>query len=192
MTSHVTAILPSKQGPLISHILLVNSRVQLAQFTWIHRISVNKYGVSISISRDIMSFTRDDMYQWNCTSSDPVRLVSNSVKTCDNRQKTCIHMNTHENTYMYWWSSTNYEPVWHLPTGSNMVPCLPMLPASKHTNYMWRLPYPMLPPSSTTYLNLLINATHNKTQTQRQADICLGLPACLCVLLCVTLTGSCR
>ena len=52
----------------------------------------------------------------------PVWLVSNSFKTCDNEQNTCIHVNTHENRY--WWSSTNYEPVWHVPTGSEMVPCL--------------------------------------------------------------------
>ena len=35
------------------------------------------------------------------------------VKTRDNRQNACIQVNTHEN--MYWWSSTNYEPVWHVP-----------------------------------------------------------------------------
>ena len=56
------------------------------------------------------------------TNSNPVQLVSNSFKTCDNRQNTCIHMNPHENTY--WWSGTNYEPVWHVPTGSEIVPCL--------------------------------------------------------------------
>jgi len=54
--------------------------------------------------------SRDDTYQWNRTSSDPVRLMSNLFKTRDNRQNTCIHMNTHENTY--WWSGTSYEPVW--------------------------------------------------------------------------------
>ena len=46
----------------------------------------------------------------------------NSFKTRDNTQNTCIHVNTHVNTY--WWSSTNYEPVCHVPTGSEMVPCL--------------------------------------------------------------------
>ena len=87
--------------------------------------SVNKFGVSTCVYREIMSFSHDDTCQWNCTSSDPVRLVSNSFKTHDSRQNTCIHVNTvntHENTY--WWSGTNYEPVWHMPTGSEMVPCL--------------------------------------------------------------------
>ena len=83
--------------------------------------SVNKFGVSTHVYREITSFSRDDMYQWNCTSSDPVWLMSNSFKTRDNEQNTCIHLNTHENRY--WWSSTNYEPVWHVPTGSEMVPC---------------------------------------------------------------------
>ena len=84
--------------------------------------SVNKFGVSTRVYCEITSFSRDDTYQWNRTSSDPVRLMSNSFKTCDNRQNTCIHVNTHET--MYWWSGTNYEPVWHVPTGSEMVPCL--------------------------------------------------------------------
>jgi len=44
--------------------------------------------------------------------------MSNSFKTCDNRQ----NVNTHEN--IYWWSGTNYEPVCHMPNGSEMVPCL--------------------------------------------------------------------
>ena len=48
--------------------------------------------------------------------------MSNSFKTHDNGQDICIHVNTHENTY--WWSGTNHEPVWHVPTGSEMVPCL--------------------------------------------------------------------
>ena len=79
--------------------------------------SVNKFGVSTRVYREITSF------QWNRTSSDPVRLVSNSFITPrDNRQNTCIHVNTQEN--MYWWNGTNYEPVWHVPTGSEMVPCL--------------------------------------------------------------------
>ena len=84
--------------------------------------SVNKFGVSTRIYSEITSFSRDDTCQWNRTSSDLVRLVSNSFKTRDNRQNTYIHVNTHENTY--WWSGTNYEPVWHVPTGSEMVPCL--------------------------------------------------------------------
>ena len=83
---------------------------------------VNKFGVSTHVYRETTCFSCDDMYQWNRTSSDPVRLVSNSFKIRDNRQNTCIHMNTHENTY--WWSGTNYEPVWHVPTGLEMVPCL--------------------------------------------------------------------
>ena len=70
--------------------------------------SVNKFGVSTRVYREITSFSRVDTYQLNCTSSDPVRLVSNLFKTRDNRQNTCIHVNTHENTY---WCSTNYEPV---------------------------------------------------------------------------------
>ena len=84
--------------------------------------SVNKFGVSTRVNREITSFSGDDTYQWNHTSSDPVRLMSNSFKTRDTRQNTCIHVNTHENTY--WWSGTNYEPVWHVSFGSEMVPCL--------------------------------------------------------------------
>ena len=68
--------------------------------------SVDKCCVSIRVSLEITIF-----FTW-----------SNSFKTRDNRQNTCIHVNTRENTY--WWSGTNYEPVWHLPTGSEMVPCL--------------------------------------------------------------------
>ena len=83
--------------------------------------SVNKC-VSTHGYREIMSFSCDDTCQWNHTSSDPLRLMSNSFKTRDNGQNTCIHVNTHESTY--WWSGTNYEPVWHVPTGSEMVPCL--------------------------------------------------------------------
>ena len=54
--------------------------------------------------------------------------VLTQYDSCQTRSKpvttgrTCIHVNTHENTY--WWSSTNYEPVFHVPTGSEMVPCL--------------------------------------------------------------------
>ena len=52
--------------------------------------SVNKFGVSIHISREITSFSHDDTCQLNHTSSGPVRLVSNSFKTRDNRQNTSI------------------------------------------------------------------------------------------------------
>ena len=64
------------------------------------------------VSCEITSFSHDDTCQWNRNCSGLVRLVSNSFKTHDNRQNTCIHVNTHENTY--WWSGTNYEPVWHV------------------------------------------------------------------------------
>ena len=70
---------------------------------------INKFGVSTRVYHEITRFSHDDTYQRNRTSSDPVRLMSNSFKTHDNRQNTCIHVNTHAN--MYWWSSTNYEPV---------------------------------------------------------------------------------
>ena len=98
-------------------------------YKWIHEFpyvnsldSVNKFGVLTRVYHEIMSFSRDDTYQWNRTSSHPVQLVSNSFKIRDNRQNTCIHVNTHENRYC--WSGTNYEPVWHVSTGSEMVPCL--------------------------------------------------------------------
>ena len=68
-----------------------------------------KFWVSTRVYREITSFSCDVIYQRNCTSSDPVRLVSNSLKIRDNRQNTCIHVNTHKNTY--WWSGTSYEPV---------------------------------------------------------------------------------
>ena len=57
--------------------------------------SVKKFGVSTRVYRAIMSFSRDDTYQWNHTSSDPLRLMSNSFKIRDNRQNTWIHMKTH-------------------------------------------------------------------------------------------------
>ena len=85
--------------------------------------SVKKlFGVSTRVYREITHFSSNDIYQWNRTCSDPVRLVSNSFKTRDNRQNTCIYVNIHENAY--WWSGTNYKPVWHVPTGLEMVPCL--------------------------------------------------------------------
>ena len=84
--------------------------------------SVNKFGVSIRVYHEIMNFSDDDTYQGNRASSDPVQLMSNLFKTRNNRQNMCIHVSIYENTY--WWSGTNYEPVWHMPTGSEMVPCL--------------------------------------------------------------------
>ena len=71
---------------------------------------------------EITSFSRDDMYQWNCTSSDPVRLVSKLVQNSWLQAEHVYSRNTQENTY--WWSGTNYEPVWYVLTGSEMVPCL--------------------------------------------------------------------
>ena len=64
---------------------------------------------------EIMSFSCDDTYQWNRTSSDPVRLVSNLFKTRDNRQNTCIHDISREYTrkhvlverYQLWTSMTH-------------------------------------------------------------------------------------
>ena len=41
----------------------------------------------------------DITYQWNRTSIDPIRLVSNSFTTRDNRQNTCIHVNTYMKTH---------------------------------------------------------------------------------------------
>ena len=84
--------------------------------------SVNKYGVSIRVSREITSVSSDDTYQWKCISSDPVQHVSNSGK---NSWQQAEHMYSHEYIWnTYWWSGTNYEPVWHQPTVSKMVPCL--------------------------------------------------------------------
>ena len=68
--------------------------------------------------------------------------MSNSFKTCDNRQNTCIHMNTHEN--MYWWSRTNYEPVWHVPTGSETVPCLLGVADKNYNNIITHSPFKVL------------------------------------------------
>ena len=51
-------------------------------------------------------------------STTRVKLVQNSWQQAED----VYSVNTHEN--MYWWSGTNYEPVWHVPTGSEIVPCL--------------------------------------------------------------------
>ena len=59
------------------------------------------------VYREITIFSRDDTYQWNRTSSDPVRLVSNSFKTRDNRQNTCVHVKTCiGEPYQLWTSMT--------------------------------------------------------------------------------------
>ena len=60
--------------------------------------SVNKFDVSTRVYHEIMLFSRDDMYQWNRTSSDPVWLVSNSIKTFDNRLNTFIYFWIHMKT----------------------------------------------------------------------------------------------
>ena len=39
---------------------------------------MKKFGVSTQVYREIMSFSRDDTYQWNCTSTTGVKLVQNS------------------------------------------------------------------------------------------------------------------
>ena len=64
--------------------------------------SVNKFGVFTVKSRVFHVMTRT-------IETVPVLTQYDSFKTRDNRQNTCIHMNTHES--MYWWSGTNYEPV---------------------------------------------------------------------------------
>ena len=54
-------------------------------------------------NRGVRSKPRHDMYMHSYKKtifSQTVALLS---------QDTCIHVNTHENTY--WWSGTNYEPV---------------------------------------------------------------------------------
>ena len=84
---------------------------------WIHPILWTNL-----VCRHVFTVKPRVFHMMTRVSSDPVWLVSNSFKTRDNWQNTCIHVNTHENTY--WWSGTNYEPVWHMPTGSEMVPCL--------------------------------------------------------------------
>ena len=55
-----------------------------------------------------------------CTSKTVPVLTQHDL--CKTRDNLCSHVNTHENTY--WWSGTNYEPVRHVRTGSEMVPCL--------------------------------------------------------------------
>ena len=81
--------------------------------------SVNKFGVStrVYLYREIMSFSHDDTYQWNRTSSDPVRLVSNSFKTRDNRQNTCVY--SREYTWIHilveryqLWTSMPHDTNW--------------------------------------------------------------------------------
>ena len=81
--------------------------------------SVNKFDVSIRVSREITSF-----FTWWHVPVNPYQFWPSTtrvklVTTGRTRVFTWIHV---KNTY--WWSGTNYEPVWHLPTGSEMVPCL--------------------------------------------------------------------
>ena len=68
--------------------------------------------------------------------------TSESVPVLTQYDSCQIHVNTRENTY--WWSGTNYEPVWHLPTGSEMVPCLLGGVITNITNAMQILIYPKI------------------------------------------------
>ena len=117
---------PSKQRPGIS---------QFHMFCkWIHEFNWLNWHVSV---REFTGFCEqiwcvNTCLPWNhelichmmSRSSDivPVLTQYDSCQTYDNRQNMCIHVNTQENTY--WWSGTNYEPVRHGPTGSEIFPCL--------------------------------------------------------------------
>ena len=81
--------------------------------------SVNKFGVSIRVSGEITSF-----FTWWHVPVNPYQFWPSTtrVKLVQNLWQPAEHVYSRENTY--WWSGTNYEPVWHLPTGSEMVPCL--------------------------------------------------------------------
>ena len=99
------------------------------EFKWLNSLdSVNKFGVSICVSHKITSFSRDDTYQWNRTSSDPVRQMSNSFKNRDNRQNMCIHApywNVLVERYQLWTSLTrvNWFRNVSLFAGSGLVRC---------------------------------------------------------------------
>ena len=69
--------------------------------------SVNKFGMSTRVYREITSFSHDDMYQWNHTSSDPVRLVSNSWQRAEHVYS-CEYTRKHilVERYQLWTSMT--------------------------------------------------------------------------------------
>ena len=93
---------PSKQRPVISHVLQVNSRVQLAQFTcfrtWIHRILwTNLVCRSTRVYCEITSFSHDVIpvkpYQfWPSTTR---------VKRVQNLWQQAEHMYSCEHTWIH-------------------------------------------------------------------------------------------
>ena len=60
-------------------------------------------------------------YQFWPSTTRTVKIVQNSWQQAEHVYSREI-MNIQENTY--WWSGTNYEQLWHVPTGSEMIPCL--------------------------------------------------------------------
>ena len=81
---------------------------------------LNKFGMSTFVYHEITSF----VYMMTRTSETiPVLTQYDSCQTGSKgrtRVFTRIHMKTHTGGS----SGTNYEPVWHVPTSSEMVPCL--------------------------------------------------------------------
>ena len=88
----------------------LNSRVSIRLIHWTLRTNLLRRHVFTVKSRVFHVMT-------HASETIPVLTQYDLCQTRDYRQNTCIRVNTHENTY--WWSGTNYEPVWHVPTVRN-------------------------------------------------------------------------
>ena len=109
--------------------------------------SVNKFGVSTRVYHEITNFSRDDTYQWNCASSDPVWLVSNSFKTCDNRQ------NVYSREYTWKQLLMERYQLWTSMTRANWFRNDSLFAGCNQHKHRWHLGYNLRP---TNFISIIV------------------------------------